>query len=75
MDILVSLIVAGIALVFGLVFALFPRWGIRVVCRSARSYMSEDLSTDPAQVIAFRIYGIAAGGLGLYALYQVIQAL
>jgi hypothetical protein len=37
--------------------------------------MSADLSSDPVYVIAFRFYGIAAAGLGLYALYQVFQAI
>jgi hypothetical protein len=74
MNIAVSLVVVLLVLVLGLVFALFPRWGMRVVCRCARSYMNEDLSSDPAYVLAFRFYGIAAAGLGLYALYQVLQA-
>ena len=75
MNIAVSLIVVLLVLVLGLVFTLFPRWGMRVVCRCARSYMNEDLSSDPSYVLAFRFYGIAAAGLGLYALYQVLQAL
>ena len=75
MNIAVSLVVVLIVLFFGLVFALFPRWGMKMVCRSARSYMNEDLSSDPVYVLAFRFYGIAAVGLGLYALYQVLQAL
>ena len=75
MNIVVSLVVVLLVLVVGLAFALFPRWWMRVVSRSARSYMKEDLSSDPTYVIAFRIYGIAAVGLGLYALYQVLQAL
>ena len=73
MNIIASLAVVLLVLVIGLVFALFPRWGIRVVCRCARSYMNEDLSSDPAYLLAFRFYGIAAAGLGLYALYQVLQ--
>ncbi len=75
MDIAVSLVVASLALVLGLVFAIFPRWGMKVVSRCASSYMSADLSSDPVYVIAFRFYGIAAAGLGLYALYQVFQAI
>jgi len=75
MNIAVSLVVVLLVLVLGLVFTLFPRWGMRVVCRCARSYMNEDLSSDPSYVLAFRFYGIAAAGLGLYALYQVLQAL
>lgn len=75
MNIAVSLIVVLIVLVVGLLFAFFPRWGMRVVSRCARSYMNEDLSSDPVYVLAFRFYGIAAIGLGLYALYQVLQAL
>jgi hypothetical protein len=75
MDILAPLTVVGIVLIVGIVFALFPRWGIRAICRCARSYMEEDLSGDPAQVMAVRFYGLAAVGLGLYALYQVVQAL
>jgi hypothetical protein len=59
----------------GLTFALFPRWWMRVISRSSRSYMKEDLSVDPTYVLAFRFYGIAATGLGLYALYQVLQAI
>ena len=74
MNIAVSLVVVLLVLVLGLVFTLFPRWGMRVVCRCARSYMNEDLSSDPSYVLAFRFYGIAAAGLGLYALYQVLQA-
>ena len=74
MNITASLVVVLLVLVIGLVFALFPRWGMRVVCRCARSYMNEDLSSDPAYVLAFRFYGIAAAALGLYALYQVLQA-
>ena len=75
MDLFISFVIAGIALVIGLVFALFPRWGMGVVCRCARSYMNEDLSSDPVYVMAFRFYGIAAAGLGIYALYQVIRAM
>ena len=74
MNIAVSLIVVLLVLVIGLVFALFPKWGMRVISRGARSYMNEDLLLDPAYVLAFRFYGIAAVGLGLYALYQVLQA-
>ena len=74
MNIAVSLVVVLLVLVLGLVFTLFPRWGMRMVCRCARSYMNEDLSSDPSYVLAFRFYGIAAAGLGLYALYQVLQA-
>jgi len=75
MNIVVSLVVVLLVLVLGLVFALFPRWGMRVVCRCARSYMNEDLSSDPVYVMAFRFYGVAASGLGLYALWQVLQVL
>jgi len=75
MNVVISLTVVSITLVFGLVFALFPGWAMRLVCRCARSYMSEDLSLDPAYVTAFRFYGLAAAGLGLYALYQVLGAL
>jgi hypothetical protein len=74
-NVLISLIVVAIVLTLGLVFALFPRWGMRVVCRCARSYMNEDLASDPAYVLGFRFYGLAAAGLGFYALYQVIQAI
>jgi amino acid permease len=75
MNIAVPLVVVFMVLLFGLVFALFPRWGMKLVCRSASSYMKEDLSSDPVYVLAFRFYGIAAVGVGLYALYQVLQAL
>ena len=75
MNVLISLIIVAIVLVIGLVFAFFPKWGMRVVCRCASSYMNEDLSSDPAYVMAFRFYGIAGAGLGFYALYQVLQAL
>jgi amino acid permease len=75
MNIAGSLVVVLMVLFFGLVFAMFPRWGMRLVCRSASSYMKEDLSSDPVYVVAFRFYGIAAVGMGLYALYQVLQAL
>jgi hypothetical protein len=72
-NVAVSLIICAIVLISGLIFALFPRWCLRVVSRGARSYMSEDLSADPVQVLAFRFYGIAAMGLGVYALFQVVQ--
>jgi len=72
MNVVVALIVAIVVLGFGLIFAFFPVWGIRMVCRCARAYMKEDLSTDPAQVAAFRFYGLAAAGLGLYAVYQIL---
>ena len=75
MNIAMSLIICSIVLIIGFIFALFPRWCLRMVSRSASSYMSEDLSADPAQVLAFRFYGIAAVGLGAYALYQVLQAM
>ncbi len=75
MNTIVSLVVVLPVLVIGLVFALFPRWGMRVISRGARSYMKEDLSSNPALVVLFRFYGIAAAGLGFYALYQVLQAL
>ena len=48
---------------------------MKMVCRCASSYMREDLSSDPAYVISFRFYGLAAVGLGFYALYQVFQAI
>ena len=48
---------------------------MRVISRGARSYMKEDLSSNSALVVLFRFYGIAAVGLGFYALYQVLQAL
>jgi hypothetical protein len=73
MNIAVSLVICSLVLITGFVFALFPRWCLRVVSRGARSYMSEDLSADPVQVLAFRFYGIAAMGLGVYALFQVVQ--
>ena len=44
MNIAVSLIVVLIVLVVGLIFTFFPRWGMRVICRCARSYLNEDLS-------------------------------
>lgn len=75
MDITISLIITGIVLAAGLVFTFAPLWGIRVVCRCARSYMKEDLSVQPAHVLAFRFYGIAAAALGLYALYQILQTI
>jgi len=75
MNIAVSLIVVLLVLVVGLAFALFPRWWMRIISRSSRSYMKEDLFADPAYVLAFRFYGIAAVVLGLYALYQVLQVL
>jgi hypothetical protein len=75
MDIAMSLVICSIVLIIGFVFALFPRWCLRMFSRSARSYMSEDLSADPVQVLAFRFYGVAAVGLGVYVLYQVLQAM
>jgi uncharacterized membrane protein YedE/YeeE len=75
MNIFVPLIISAFALLVGIIFALFPRWWMDVVCHCARSYMNEDLSSDPSYVLAFRFYGIAATGLGLYALYQVLRAL
>jgi len=75
MDIFISLVVSAGVLLLGIIFALFPRWGMKVICRCARSYMKEDLSSDPAYVTAFRFYGIAAAGLGSYALFQVLKVL
>ncbi|MGD8353181.1 MAG: hypothetical protein PVJ01_03370 [Pseudomonadota bacterium] len=75
MNIIISLIVTGIVLAAGLVFTFAPVWGIRIVCRCARSYMKEDLSVEPAQVLAFRFYGIAAAALGFYALFQILQTI
>jgi hypothetical protein len=75
MDIIVSLGICAVVLILGGIFALFPEWGMRVVCRCARSYMKEDLSSDPVYVMGFRFYGLAALALGLYALYQVLKAL
>ena len=72
-NVAVSLVICAIALISGLFFALFPRWGMKLVCRCARSYMFEDLSSDELYVMSFRIYGIAAMGLGVYALFQVVQ--
>lgn len=72
MNILVSLILSAGVVILGLTFALFPKWGLKVICRCAKSYMTEDLSSDPSYVIGIRFYGIAAVVLGLYALYQVI---
>jgi hypothetical protein len=72
-NVAVSLVICAIVLISGLIFTLFPRWGMKLVCRCARSYMSEDLSSDELYVMSFRIYGIAAMGLGFYALFQVVQ--
>jgi uncharacterized membrane protein SpoIIM required for sporulation len=72
MNIAMSLVICSLALIIGFIFALFPRWCLRVVSRGASSYMSEDLSADPVQVLVFRFYGIAAVGLSAYALYQVV---
>ena len=74
MDVVVSLVLSSLVFLVGLFFALWPRWGMKVVCRCARSYMAEDLTRDAAQVLAFRFYGGAAAVLGIYALYQVLQA-
>lgn len=74
MNTLVPLAVSILVLVLGAVFCLFPRWGMKLVCRCARSYMKADLASDPVHVLAFRLYGLAAAGLGTYALYQVIQS-
>ncbi len=72
MDLYVPLFIALLALTLGVLGAVFPAWVIKIVCRHASSYMKEDLTTDPAYVFMFRFYGIAAAGLGLYALYQVL---
>jgi len=64
----IALLVTGI----GVFCALFPRVVVRMVCRHASSYMKEDLSVEPVYVYMFRFYGLAAVGLGLYALYQVL---
>ena len=73
MDIIVSLIIAGIVILLGGLCALFPRRVIGIVCRTSSSYMKEDLSADPTYVYMFRFYGIAAALLGLYALWQVVE--
>ena len=75
MNIIVPLVLVSIVLFLGIVFALFPRWWMRVLCRCARTYMAEDLSADPTYVLAFRFYGLAAVGLAGYALFQILQAL
>ncbi len=72
MNILVSLILSAAVVILGLTFALFPKWGLKVICRCAQTYMMEDLTSDPSYVIGIRFYGIAAVALGLYALYQII---
>ncbi len=72
MDFYIPLIIALLALVIGGVFALLPKMVIRIVCQHASAYMKEDLTTDPTYIFMFRFYGIAAAGLGLYALYQVL---
>ena len=73
MDVAISLIICALVFIVGLLFALFPRWGMKLVCRCASSYMFEDLSSDELYVMSFRMYGIAAMGLGAYALFQVVQ--
>ncbi len=72
MDFYIPLIIALLALTLGVVCAVFPRWVLQIVCRHASAYMKEDLTTDPTFIFMFRFYGIAASGLGLYALYQVL---
>ncbi|UCG39034.1 MAG: hypothetical protein JSV00_02010 [bacterium] len=69
---IVPLAVSAIVFGIGIVFALFPRWGMGLVSRCARSYMRADLASDPLYVLSFRFYGVAAAGLGLYALWQVL---
>ena len=73
MNILISLILSAAVLILGLTFALFPKWGLKIICRCAQSYMMEDLTSDPSYVIGIRFYGAAAVALGLYALYQVVM--
>ncbi|MFV1956198.1 MAG: hypothetical protein ACC669_00335 [bacterium] len=72
MDLYVSLAIALLVLTLGVLCAIFPRWVVQIVCRHASSYMKEDLTTDPMYIFMFRFYGLAAAGLGLYALYQVL---
>ncbi len=72
MDYYVSLAIALLALTLGVLCAIFPRWVLQVVCRHASAYMKEDLTADPTYIYMFRFYGLAAAGLGLYALYQVL---
>ena len=72
MDTLVSVTISVLVLLLGLLIMLFPRVTLRVICRCARSYLKDDLSTDPYHIWSIRFYGLAAAGLGAYALYQVL---
>jgi uncharacterized membrane protein YedE/YeeE len=73
MNVAVSLIICAIIFILGLIFALFPRWWMKMVCHNASSYMKEDLASDPLYVMSFRVYGIAAMCLAVYILFQVIE--
>jgi len=72
MDLYISLAIALLVLTLGVLCAIFPKRVVQLVCRHASAYMKEDLTTDPTYIFMFRFYGIAAAGLGLYALYQVL---
>jgi hypothetical protein len=73
LNFIIPLIISLFVVILGIFCAIFPRWVIRVACRTASAYMNEDLTSDITYIYMFRFYGVAAAGLGLYALYQVIS--
>ncbi len=73
LNFIIPLIISLFALILGVFCAIFPKWVIRVVCRTASEYMNEDLSSDITYIYMFRFYGMAVAGLGLYALYQMVS--
>jgi len=72
LNFIIPLVISLFVLIVGVFFAIFPKWVIRVASKTASAYMNEDLTSDVTYIYMFRFYGVAAAGLGLYALYQVI---
>lgn len=74
MDKALALVLSAIVLCVGVFFSVFPDRILKAAARGSRSYMPEEgLTSDPAFSWMLRVFGIAAIGLSVYMLYQIVQ--
>jgi hypothetical protein len=74
MELALALALSLLVLIIGAVFVVFPDRILRIAARGSKSYMPEDgLTSDPVYSLMFRAFGIAAIGLGLYMVYQLLR--
>lgn len=72
LNFIIPLIISLSVLFMGVFCVIFPKWLVRLACKTASEYMKEDLTSDITYIYMFRFYGVAGAGLGLYMLYQVL---